>query len=101
MSELICKKVIENLSNRELFSPMDFGKLKSIFSPLINEIMLNDPSIVTIAGTNGKGETAYHFEKLALSSTKKTIKTAMWTSLMWNVLQSASGLMGKIKASKS
>lgn len=59
--------------------PMNFGRLQQLFAPMIREINTMSPLIVTIAGTNGKGETAHNFQKIALSSSKN-YKVAMWTS---------------------
>lgn len=50
-------------------------RIRAIFSPYISA--LKTKKIVTIAGTNGKGETAYQLEQLLLKDAKKV---ALWTS---------------------
>ncbi len=52
-----------------------FDRLRPIFSPLISK--LKNLKIITIAGTNGKGETAYRLESLLI---KKNLRVALWTS---------------------
>lgn len=50
-------------------------RIRSIFSPFIQK--LSKSKVITIAGTNGKGETAYRLEKLLLAN---GLKVATWTS---------------------
>lgn len=50
-------------------------RLRPIFESL--KVKLSKVRIITIAGTNGKGETAYRLEQMLL---KKNYTTALWTS---------------------
>jgi dihydrofolate synthase / folylpolyglutamate synthase len=71
--------VIENLSRREVFTPMDVNDLRKIFLPLIDKINKIKPFIITVVGTNGKGETARNLERISLSI-PDMLSSAMWTS---------------------
>ena len=70
---------IEKLSQRELYTPMDFNSLREIFLPLLREIKKYPTKIITIAGTNGKGETANNLLDIARKSNQFN-NVAMWTS---------------------
>lgn len=50
-------------------------RIRATFAPFIKKI--SKTKVITIAGTNGKGETAYRLEKLLLAD---DLKVATWTS---------------------
>ncbi len=50
-------------------------RIRPIFNSLIKK--LQNTKVITVAGTNGKGETAYRLERLLLN---KGYKVALWTS---------------------
>ncbi len=58
---------------------MDFDRLRGIFANLLRTLESQKSSVVTLAGTNGKGETAHNLMRLATES-KKFSKIMMWTS---------------------
>ena len=67
---------VEKLGGREVFDPIDFSRLRQIFDPLILEINQRSPKVITVAGTNGKGQTA-HFLTNLISDKSRTMT---WTS---------------------
>jgi len=54
-----------------------FAHLPAIFAPLQRKVQQLNPVIVIIAGTNGKGETAYRLQNLLQQA---GISTALWMS---------------------
>lgn len=67
---------VEKLGGREVFEPIDFSKLRQIFSPILLEINKISPKVITVAGTNGKGQTAQFITNLIGSKSK----SMTWTS---------------------
>ena len=70
---------IEKLSNIEKFEPKNWDHLVLYFNDFKKEFEAQKIKIVTVAGTNGKGQTSIFLQKLFLSKNKKR-KTMMWTS---------------------
>ena len=58
---------------------MNFCDLREIFSPLLDKINKAKPVITIVAGTNGKGETSFNLQRIALQSREKK-RIALWTS---------------------
>ena len=60
----------------EVFTP-GLERTKNLFLPLVSQIKSNGTKVITIAGTNGKGQTAHTLAHL-FSSQGKSV--ALWTS---------------------
>lgn len=73
--ELIDNWILNNL-NLENFTP-GFERVERVFSIFKSQFNKRKIKIVTIGGTNGKGETAHSLNKMLLNDGKKV---AMWTS---------------------
>jgi dihydrofolate synthase/folylpolyglutamate synthase len=67
---------LESIVGNENFKP-GLDRIKPAFLPIIDRLKKRNIKIITIAGTNGKGETAMGLSYL-LNNSKKN--TAMWTS---------------------
>jgi len=62
------------LTGPEKFLPGSFRKIKTLFQPFVSQF---DKNIITIGGTNGKGETSHYLNRLLIDQNEST---AMWTS---------------------
>lgn len=67
---------LNNLLGVEKFKP-GLDRIRPIFAPYKNEFSKRKIKIITIGGTNGKGECAFALESLL---TAKNFKVALWTS---------------------
>lgn len=61
---------------QEVFTP-GLLRTQSLFLPLVSKIKSSGTKVITIAGTNGKGQTAHTLAQLFLSQGKSV---ALWTS---------------------
>ena len=73
------QKLVENLSDKERFTPKCFDLLIEVFKPFRDYITSKEVKIVTVGGTNGKGQTVNFLTDL-YSSHYPHFKSMSWTS---------------------
>lgn len=75
LEELLISKLLQNFGH-EVFTP-GLDRTKPLYAPYVDWVEKNNIPVVTIAGTNGKGETALSFEWLL---NQQGYFSALWTS---------------------